>query len=63
VLPSPREPTAESVDGWSLEDLDRAASPESLSLAADDYRQSMGAARKWIGAPRHRMDQAIQGCK
>lgn len=38
------------VDGWSLEDLDRATSPESLSLAADDYRQSMTAARKWIGA-------------
>ncbi|WGI73339.1 hypothetical protein QC756_13290 [Sinorhizobium meliloti] len=38
------------VDGWSLEDLDRATSPESLSLAADDYRQSMGTARKWIGA-------------
>ncbi|WP_222400507.1 hypothetical protein [Rhizobium leguminosarum] len=38
------------VDGWSIEDLDRATSPESLSLAADDYRQSMSAARKWIGA-------------
>ncbi|MBY3464980.1 hypothetical protein HFN80_13335 [Rhizobium laguerreae] len=38
------------VDGWSLEDLDRATSPESLSLAADDYRQSMGSARKWVGA-------------
>ncbi|RAX42519.1 hypothetical protein [Rhizobium tropici] len=38
------------VDGWSIEDLDRATSPESLSLAADDYRQSMGTARKWIGA-------------
>jgi hypothetical protein len=38
------------VDGWSLEDLDRATSPESLSLAADDYRQSMGSARKWIAA-------------
>lgn len=38
------------VDGWSLEDLDRATSPESLSLAADDYRQSMTTARKWIGA-------------
>ncbi|MBU1315039.1 MAG: hypothetical protein KJ947_11190 [Alphaproteobacteria bacterium] len=38
------------VDGWSLEDLDRATSPESLSLAADDYRQSLGTARKWIGA-------------
>ncbi len=36
------------VDDWSLEDLDRATSPESLSLAADDYRQSINAARKWI---------------
>ncbi|WP_440657756.1 hypothetical protein [Ensifer adhaerens] len=36
------------VDGWSLEDLDRATSPESLSLAADDYRQSLNAARKWV---------------
>ena len=36
------------VDGWSLEDLDRATSPESLSLAADDYRQSLSAARRWI---------------
>lgn len=36
------------VDGWSLEDLDRATSPESLSLAADDYRQSIIAARKWV---------------
>lgn len=36
------------VDGWSLEDLERATSPESLSLAADDYRQSINAARKWI---------------
>jgi len=38
------------VDGWSLEDLDKATSPESLSLAADDYRQSMSTARKWIAA-------------
>ncbi|CDZ35612.1 Hypothetical protein NGAL_HAMBI1145_29320 [Neorhizobium galegae bv. officinalis] len=38
------------VEGWSIEDLDRATSPESLSLAADDYRQSMGSARKWISA-------------
>ncbi|MDG4906295.1 hypothetical protein P9228_07540 [Mesorhizobium sp. WSM4898] len=38
------------VDGWSLEDLDRATSPESLSLAADDYRQSLTTARKWISA-------------
>lgn len=38
------------VDGWSLEDLDRATSPESLSLAADDYRQSLTTARRWISA-------------
>lgn len=31
-----------------MDDLDRATSPESLSLAADDYRQSINAARKWI---------------
>lgn len=36
------------VDDWSLEDLERATSPESLSLAADDYRQSINVARKWI---------------
>ena len=36
------------VEDWSLEDLERATSPESLSLAADDYRQSINAARKWI---------------
>ena len=36
------------VDDWSLEDLDRATSPESLSLAADDYRKSVNSARKWI---------------
>ena len=34
------------VDGWSLEELDRAMSAESLPFAADGYRQSMGAARK-----------------
>ncbi|MGO6788716.1 hypothetical protein ACCS70_18860 [Rhizobium ruizarguesonis] len=36
------------LDDWSTEDLDRATSPESLSMAADDYRQSLAAARKWI---------------
>lgn len=36
------------LDDWSTEDLDRATSPESLSMAADDYRQSLPAARKWI---------------
>lgn len=35
-------------DDWSTEDLDRATSPESLSMAADDYRQSMAPARRWI---------------
>jgi hypothetical protein len=36
------------LDDWSAEDLDRATSPESLSMAADDYRQSLGMAKKWI---------------
>ncbi|WP_170363918.1 MULTISPECIES: ATP-binding protein [Ruegeria] len=35
-------------EDWSVDDLDRATSPESLSLAADDYRQSINVARKWI---------------
>lgn len=35
-------------DDWSIDDLDRATLPESLSLAADDYRQSINAARKWL---------------
>ena len=36
------------LDDWSTEDLERATSPESLSMAADDYRQSLASARKWI---------------
>lgn len=36
------------LDDWSTEDLERATSPESLSMAADDYRQSLAAGRKWI---------------
>lgn len=35
-------------DDWNIDDLDRATSPESLSLAADDYRQSLTAAKSWI---------------
>jgi hypothetical protein len=35
-------------DDWSGDDLDRATSPESLSLAADDYKQSLKAAKKWV---------------
>ncbi len=36
------------VEGWSMDDLEKATSPESLSMAADDYRQSINAARKWV---------------
>lgn len=35
-------------DDWTSDDLDRATSPESLSLAADDFRQSLNGAKKWI---------------
>lgn len=35
-------------DGWSIADMDTATTPESLSLAADDYRQSLPAARRWV---------------
>ncbi len=34
-------------DDWSNDDLDLATSPESLSMAADDYKQSMIKAKKW----------------
>jgi hypothetical protein len=33
-------------DDWSSDDLDRATSPESLSLAADDYKQSISQAKR-----------------
>lgn len=36
------------VDDWSLADMEKATSPESLSVAADDFRQSIGSARKWV---------------
>ena len=36
------------MEDWSVNDLDTATSPESLSLAADDYRQSVAIAKKWI---------------
>lgn len=35
-------------DDWSLDDLDKATSPESLSMAADDYKQNIAAAKKWV---------------
>lgn len=34
-------------DDWSADDLERATSPESLSMAADDYQQGMKVATKW----------------
>jgi hypothetical protein len=36
------------LDDWSSEDLDRATSPVSLSMAADDYRQSIASAKRWM---------------
>ena len=36
------------LDDWSTEDMERATSPESLSMAADDYRQSLAPGRRWI---------------
>ena len=35
-------------DDWSGDDLDRATSPESLSLAADDYKQSIRQAKRYV---------------
>ena len=37
-------------DDWSSDDLDRATSPESLSLAADDYKQSISQAKRYAKA-------------
>jgi hypothetical protein len=34
-------------DDWSGDDLERATSPESLSMAADDYKQGLMVAKKW----------------
>jgi len=36
------------VDEWSQDDLDRATSPEALTMAADDYMQSLPAAKRWV---------------
>lgn len=35
-------------EDWSVDNLDTATSPESLSMAADDYRQSIGIGKKWV---------------
>lgn len=34
-------------DDWNSDDLDKATSPESLSMAADDYRQSLADAKRF----------------
>lgn len=36
------------VDDWNMDDLDRATSPESLSMAADDYKQNLRSAKLWV---------------
>jgi hypothetical protein len=36
------------VEDWTVDDLDRATSPESLSMAADDYRQSLAVGKRWV---------------
>lgn len=36
------------LDDWSQDDLEKATSPESMSMAADDYRQSVADGKKWI---------------
>ncbi len=36
------------VEDWSTEALDTATSPESLSMAADDFRQSIPIGKKWM---------------
>lgn len=35
-------------EDWSNDDLDRATSPESLSMAADNYRESLAISKKWV---------------
>ena len=35
------------VDDWTEDDLEKATSPESLTMAADDYTQSVAAAKRW----------------
>ena len=34
-------------EDWSGDDLEKATSPESLSMAADDYKQGLPVAKKW----------------
>jgi hypothetical protein len=37
-------------DDWTSDDLDKATTPESLSMAADDYKQSLSEAKKYARA-------------
>lgn len=37
-------------DDWNEDDLDKATTSESLSMAADDYRQSLSEAKRWAKA-------------
>ncbi len=34
-------------DDWSMDNLETATSPESLSMAADDYKQDLSSAKRW----------------
>ncbi|MCY3725737.1 MAG: hypothetical protein OXF95_03770 [Rhodobacteraceae bacterium] len=35
------------MDDWNTDDLEKATSPESLSMSADDYNQHLSKAKKW----------------
>ena len=47
------------LDDWSVGDMEKATSPESLSLAADDYRQSISSAKRWV-AERRKLAQVSE---
>ncbi len=34
-------------DDWSVDDLEMATSPDTLSMAADDYKQDLSSAKRW----------------
>lgn len=36
------------LNDWTTDDVDKATTPEALSMAADDYRQSISAAKRWV---------------
>jgi hypothetical protein len=47
------------LDDWTPVDVEKATSPESLSLAADDYRQSIPSSKKWV-AERRKLAQVSE---